>query len=94
MTKAKKGDWVEIEQLILAPEERAPGIPVDTRATPLLLRVHGFILHDAAIGEFAQVKTIIGRELGGTLRSLDTAYKHSFGNTIPELLSIGTEAEA
>lgn len=94
MTKVKKGTWVEIEQLILSPEERAPGIPEDTRATPLLLRVHGFLGEDACIGESVRVKTIIGRLLGGKLRSTDTAYTHSFGNTVQELLNIGTEAEA
>ena len=93
MNRAKKGDWVEIEQLILRPEERAPTLPEDTKATPLVMRVHGFLLDDAALGEFAKVRTIIGRELSGTLRALDTAYTHSFGATVPELLTIGTEAE-
>ena len=29
-----KGTWVEIESVVLKPEERAPGLPEDTAATP------------------------------------------------------------
>jgi len=93
MIAARKGAWVEIEQVILRPEERAPTLPDDTRATALVMRVHGFLLDDAAVGDFVKIRTIIGRELSGTLRSLDTAYTHSFGATVPELLTIGTEAD-
>ena len=37
MDKAKKNDWVEIENLVLTPDERAPQVPDDTKATPLMM---------------------------------------------------------
>lgn len=39
------------------------------------------------------IRTIIGRELTGTLKTELPSYSHSFGTTVPELLTIGTEAE-
>jgi len=87
------GTWVEIEQVVLDPQERAPGIPEDTAAVPLLLRVAGFLAEDAAVGEPARVRTLIGRELDGVLRVVRPHYTHSFGDVVPELLTIGTGFE-
>jgi hypothetical protein len=39
------------------------------------------------------VKTIIGRTLSGKLKTVNPGYSHSFGETIPELLRIGTDQE-
>ena len=30
MTKVQAGTWVEIEQIVLTPEERAPSLPPET----------------------------------------------------------------
>ncbi len=87
------GAWVEIEQVVLEPGERAPGIPEDTAAVPLLLRVAGFLTDDAVIGEHVRVRTLIGRELEGVLRVVGPHYTHSFGDVVPELLTIGTGFE-
>jgi len=87
------GTWVEIEQVVLEPRERAPGIPADTAAVPLLLRVSGFLAEDAVVGEPARVRTLIGRELDGVLRVVGPHYTHSFGEVVPELLTIGTGFE-
>lgn len=93
MSLIKKGSWVEIEETILKPEERAANVPDDTRATPLLMRVSGFLEEDAAIGDSVKIRTIIGRSLSGKLREAEPFYSHSFGKTVPEILTIGTEAE-
>ncbi len=93
MSKIVKGTWVEIEQVVLTPEQRAPTLPEDTRQTPYLLRVSGFLQADAELGQEARIRTIIGRELSGTLRTVNPSYSHSFGQTVPELLTIGTEYE-
>jgi hypothetical protein len=37
-----KGTWVEIESIVLKPEERAPGLPEDTAKTPYVLRLSAF----------------------------------------------------
>ena len=32
---AKKGDWVQIHNIVLTPEQRAAGVPDDTKKCPL-----------------------------------------------------------
>ena len=48
------GTWVEVEQVVLDPGERAPTLPEDTREVPYVLRVSGFLLEDAGLGEPAR----------------------------------------
>ena len=93
MNTILKGTWVEIEQVILRPEERASSLPEDTKKVPYTLRVSGFLMQDRSLGETALIRTIIGRELTGTLVTVNPSYSHSFGTTVPELLTIGTEYE-
>lgn len=93
MGKIQKGTWVEIEQVVFYPEERAQSLPEDTRKVPYLLRASGFLLADADLGEEVRIQTIIGRTLSGKLITINPSYTHSFGKTIPELLTIGTELD-
>ncbi len=93
MAKVKKGTWVEIQQVVLTPEQRAQSLPDDTKKVPYLLRASGFLLEDAELGQETSIQTIIGRTLSGKLIKVNPSYSHSFGNTIPELLTIGTEYE-
>jgi hypothetical protein len=78
---------------VLTPEQRAPTLPEDTKRVPYVLHVSGFLLEPAELGSPARVRTLIGRELSGTLITINPSYSHSFGSTVPELLRIGTEAE-
>ena len=91
MDTVKKGTWVQIEQRVLESAERAPTLPEDTRQVPYVMRVSGFLVDDAAIGNPAQVRTLIGRELSGTLTKVNPSYEHSFGETVQELLEIGLD---
>mgnify|MGYP000919446204 FL=1 len=93
MTIIPAGTWVEIESVVLTPEERAPSVPEDTKQTPYVMWVSGFLSEDAQVGETVRVKTIIGRELSGKLVRVNPNYTHSFGKVVPELLKIGTEWE-
>jgi hypothetical protein len=93
MPNIQKGTWVEIEQVVLTPAERASTLPEDTKKVPYLMRVSGFLAADAALGDDVEVRTIIGRSLIGKLVTVNPSYSHSFGKTVPELLTIGTEAE-
>ena len=93
MDKVIKGTWVEIEQVVLKPEERASNLPEDTKKVPYILHVSGFLTKDGEMGLPVTIRTIIGRELGGILKVANPSYTHSFGTTIPELLTIGTEVE-
>ena len=93
MNEIQPGAWVEIEQVILTPEQRAPTLPEDTKQVPYVLRVSGFLVEPAELGAQARIRTIIGRELSGVLKTVNPSYSHSFGTVVPELLTIGTEAE-
>lgn len=93
MVKIKKGTWIEIEQVVLTPAERASTLPEDTKKVPYLMHVSGFLVEDAALGDNVEILTIIGRILSGKLVTVNPGYSHSFGKTVPELLTIGTEAE-
>lgn len=91
MTAVKAGSWVEIEKTILTPEHRAPQVPEDTRKTPYIMNVAGFLLNDSELGAEVKIKTLIGRELSGKLKLVNPHYEHSFGETVQELLKIGLE---
>ena len=89
-----RGAWVEIQRVVLSPEERAPHIPDETRAVPYMLRVSGFLDEaDAKLGDEVGVVTLAGRKLRGRLITLNPSYRHSFGDTVEELLHIGKEEE-
>lgn len=89
----KKGTWVEIERVLLKPEERAPQVPEDTRRVPYVMRVSGFLENDADIGEEVRIKTLSGRIVEGSLSMVRPHYDHSFGDTVEELLTIGIGGE-
>ena len=94
MSKIAKGTWVEIERVLLKPEERAPSVPEDTKKCPYMLRISGFLQEDAELGDEVRVQSLIGHEHTGTLRLVNPSYGHSFGATVPELLNIGTKEKA
>ncbi len=93
MNTIVKGTWVEIEQVVLQPAERSASLPEDTKKVPYILRVSGFLVMDANLGQQVQVRTIIGRVISGELKVINPSYRHGFGTVIPELLTIGTEYE-
>lgn len=93
MASIPAGTWVEIESVVLNPEERAPSVPDDTKQTPYKMWVSGFLAEDGDPGEEVRINTIIGRELTGKLVRVNPNYTHSFGKVVPELLKIGTEWE-
>ncbi len=93
MTQIQAGTWVEVEQVILTPEQRAPSLPEDTKKVPYLLRIAGFLMENAEMGATVRIRTIIGRELSGTLTTVNPSYSHSFGKVVPELLTIGVGEE-
>jgi len=84
-----KGTWVEVERILLRPEDRAPNLPEDTRACPYVLRISGFLQEDAELGAEVTVHSLIGHPHRGVLKVVNPGYSHSFGATVPELLRIG-----
>ncbi|MCE1227939.1 MAG: 2-amino-4-ketopentanoate thiolase [Firmicutes bacterium] len=83
------GTWVEIERVLLKPEERAANLPEDTARTPYRLRISGFLNEDAELGAEVTVTSLIGHTHRGVLKAQNPSYHHSFGQTVPELLKIG-----
>lgn len=92
-TLVPAGAWVEIQKVLLMPEERATNLPEETRSTPYVMRVRGFLDADGVVGDEATVTSMIGRTHTGTLVDADPAYEHSFGRVVPELLHIGRITE-
>lgn len=93
-TQIKKGTWVEIHNVVLQANERAPQVPEDTRHVPLEMRVKGFLVAPASIGKDAEIETPSGRRLRGKLSEVNPPYTHSFGSPIPELSAIGKSVRA
>jgi len=91
---AKKGDWVQIHNIVLKPEERTGKLPEETKKVPLELWVKGFLNEDAKIGDIASITTVTGRMDMGILEEINPNFTYGFGNEfIPELLQIDIQVK-
>jgi len=86
LDRAAPGDWVEIFVVLLVPGERAPGLPPDTAAVPLTMRVRGIAREGGELGQTVAVRTQAGRLLRGVLVAVKPAFNPSFGECAPELI--------
>lgn len=93
MQSAKKGDWVQIHQIVMKAGERAPQVPDDTKQVPLELWVKGTIDQSADIGETVEIETETGRKVVGRLVSVNPGYSHDYGKFVPELHKIGLQVK-
>lgn len=92
MILAKKGDWVEIQEVLLNPEERAPQVPDDTKEVPLVQWIRGLMMtEEATIGDEIEIETIIGRNIRGQLCEINPRHVHDFGEPVKELIQVGIE---
>lgn len=92
--KAARGDHVRIRWTVLSPGERAENVPVDTRATPFVASVNGYLEEErASVGDHVRVRTEIGRILEGELVVIGPRTAHDFGSPQPELLEAGRQAQ-
>lgn len=93
--KIGKETWVEIHDIVLKPEERTGNLPEETKKVPLEMRLKGFLLEEAEIGDRVKIRTVTGRIVEGTLLKENPVYEHGYGETfIPELLTIGQNLRA
>ena len=92
--RLSKGTWVEIYGVVLPVGERAPQVPEDTARVPLEMRTKGFLADSAEIGSEAEITTVTGRHLRGSVVAANPPYDHGFGEPLPELLEIGGEVRA
>ncbi len=88
MITAKKGDWVQIENIVLTAGNRAPQVPEDTQQCDLKLWVKGIAETEGALGEEIEIVTVTGRKTNGVLVAINPSYYHDFGEFQPELLRI------
>jgi len=92
MEKAKKGDYVQIHNIILEAGERSENLPEETKKVPLELKVRGFLINDEAkLNDQVTIETYIGRKLEGELIDISPTYEHNYGEVIEELLPVGRE---
>lgn len=87
----KKGEWVQIHQIVLNPEERPDHLPEDTKKVPLELWVKGFLNQASNMGEEVEITTLTGREVKGKLVDVNPKYEYDFGECVPELLKVGIQ---
>lgn len=88
----KKGEWVQIHQIVLKAEERTARIPDDTKKCPFELWVKGFLENDANLGDIVTIKTLTGRVTSGELVEANPGYHYGFGEEfVPEVLKIGMQ---
>ena len=90
----EKRSWVEISCTVLQAGERAPQVPEDTQRVPLQMRVKGFLVEAASVGDEVEITTKCGRHIRGILSAINPEYDHGFGSPIPELIPIGEEVRA
>lgn len=88
MTRVKKGDWVQIENIVLTAGNRAPQVPEDTQECDLKLWVKGIAETEGTLGEEISITTATGRKTSGVLVEINPSYTHDFGEFQPELLQI------
>lgn len=79
---------MQIHQIVLKTEERAPQVPEDTKKVPLELWVKGVAQEDAKIGSMVEIITATGRKTKGELTVVNPRYVHDYGDFVPELLKV------
>ena len=85
---------MEVYGIVLPAGARAPQVPADTQQVPLEMKVKGFLVHDAGVGDEVEIITPAARTLRGTLVAINPAYTHTYGPPVPALSAIGSEVRA
>jgi hypothetical protein len=92
--RCKKGDWVEVHQVILEAGQRSTDVPEDTSEVPLEAWIKGWALAGGAVGQKVEIQTPAGRTVNGVLTEISPGYTHAYGPSVPELTPIGRELRA
>ena len=88
----KKGTWVEVEEIVLLPEDRSTAIPEETKKTPLKCWIRGKCLSECKLGIEVQVETNVGRIATGLVVEVEPGYYHTYGKYVEEISNIGKQA--
>lgn len=91
--QARKGDLVQIHNIIFKPGERTAALPEVTKTVPYEGWVKGFLMDDkAALGDNVTIESFIGRKLSGILTEINPIYDHDFGEPQSTLNMVGRNA--
>ena len=90
----KKGTWVRIHKVILAPDQRSSKLPDATKKVPLDMWTKGRLVDDARIGDFVKIITKTKRIEEGTLIEVNPTFKHNYGDFVEEILIIDDMLES
>lgn len=86
MSSIPKGTWVEVERILTGAGRRLQAWPFDgDRPSPVALRVSGFLMEDAELGQAVRVRTVNGKVYVGQVRIENPGYGYSFAHSAPEL---------
>ncbi len=83
-----KGTYVRIRKTVFKPEERSNNLPEETKKVPFKMWIKGYLLEDSDLFDIVTIKTITGRLETGRLKEAKPPYKHSYGDFIPEILTL------
>lgn len=83
-----KGSFVRIEKTLLTPRQRAENLPEDTKKVPYEMRMKGFLLGGGELFDEVEITTTTNRREKGVLKEINPGYSHSFGNYVPELVTL------
>jgi hypothetical protein len=81
----KKGAYVCIKKIVLNSNQRSSHIPLDTKDKDFLMKLKGYLTHDASIGDHVDILTETKRKVSGILIEENPTYTHSFGDYLDEV---------
>ena len=81
----KKNTFVLIKKVILTKLERSSNIPEDTKQKDFLMKLKGYLTHEAKIGDEVEILTETKRLVKGILIEVNPSYTHSYGNYLYEV---------
>jgi len=70
------------------PGERVKNIPESTTKVPLKSWIKGRLTEESELYEEATILTATKRKVVGTVKEVNPAYKHTFGEFVPEILKM------
>lgn len=84
----EKGTYVRIRKTVLKPNQRSNNLPKDTKMVPYKMWAKGFLLDESELFDEVSIKTITGRIETGRLKEVNPPYKHSYGDFVPEIITL------
>lgn len=81
----KKGTYVYIKKILLKSDERSSHIPLDTKDKDFVMKIKGYLIHDASLNDKVEILTETKRKVSGILIEENPTYTHSFGDYLDEV---------